>query len=116
MAGLDCGGVWSVRGVEISSNCGTNHLHIRGIQCRAGRRLTVLYLAGREAAAARLMSSRRLKTGFFVLEGVNAFATAYYFNYLFFYLQKQFGFGNLGNLTFSACNGFVYIFSAWYGG
>src|SRR2546421_2139525 len=62
------------------------------------------------------MSPRRLKTGFFVLEGVNAFATAYYFNYLFFYLQKHFGFGNLGNLTFSALNGFIYFFSALYGG
>ncbi len=47
---------------------------------------------------------------------MNAFATAYYFNYLFFYLQKQFGMGNLGNLAFSAINGFVYVFSALYGG
>src|SRR5258708_20701459 len=62
------------------------------------------------------MTSRRIKTGFFILEAVNAFAVAYYFNYLFFYLQKQFGFGNLGNLTFSAVNGFVYIFSSLYGG
>lgn len=62
------------------------------------------------------MSSRRLKTGFFILEGINAFAAAYYFNYLFFYLQKHFGFGNLGNLVFSALNGFIYIFSALYGG
>src|SRR5881409_958123 len=62
------------------------------------------------------MSARQLKTGFFILEGVNAFATAYYFNYLFFYLQKQFGFGNLGNLTFSALNGFIYIFCALYAG
>ena len=62
------------------------------------------------------MSPRQLKTGFFILEGVNAFATAYYFNYLFFYLQQKFGFSNLGNLSFSALNGFVYIFSAFYGG
>ena len=62
------------------------------------------------------MSPRQLKTGFFILTAVNAFATSYYFNYLFFYLQKQFGFGNLGNLTFSALNGFVYIFASLYGG
>ena len=62
------------------------------------------------------MSPRGLKTGFFVLEAINAFATAYYFNYLFFYLQTHFGFGNLGNLIFSALNGFVYVFAAIYGG
>jgi len=62
------------------------------------------------------MSGRRLKLGFLVLEGLNAFATAYYFNYLFFYLQKHLGFGNLGNLVFSALNGFLYVFAAIYGG
>jgi len=56
------------------------------------------------------------KAGFLVLEAINAFAMAYYFNYLFFYLQKQFGFGSIGNLTFSALNGFVYIFSSLYAG
>ena len=62
------------------------------------------------------MSPRGLKTGFFVLEGVNAFATAYYFNYLFFYLTKHFAFGSKGNLFFGAVNGFVYIFASLYGG
>src|SRR5437667_9864999 len=56
------------------------------------------------------------KTSFLILEAINAFAMAYYFNYLFFYLQKQFGFGSIGNLTFSALNGFVYIFSSLYAG
>jgi MFS family permease len=54
--------------------------------------------------------------GYYVLEGLNACAACYYFYYLFFFLQKHFGFGNTGNLTFCALNGFVYIFSAWYGG
>jgi predicted MFS family arabinose efflux permease len=62
------------------------------------------------------MPHRRLKPGYFCLEAINAFAVAYYFNYLFFYLQKEFGFGNLGNLTFSALNGFVYIFASVCGG
>jgi len=62
------------------------------------------------------MRARHPKTGFLLLEALNAFAMAYYFNYLFFYLQKQFGFGSIGNLTFSALNGFVYIFSSLYAG
>jgi len=62
------------------------------------------------------MTQRQLKAGYFVLEGLNAFATAYYFYYLFFLLQSQYGFGNLGNLFVSALNGFVYVFAAWYGG
>ena len=62
------------------------------------------------------MTLRQLKSGYFVIEGLNAAATAYYFFYLFFYLQKNFGFGNLGNLTCSALNGFIYMFAAWYGG
>src|SRR5213078_2149119 len=58
----------------------------------------------------------RRKTGFLILEAINAFATAFYFNYLFFYLQKQFGFGAVGNLTFSAVNGFIDIFASLHGG
>jgi predicted MFS family arabinose efflux permease len=55
-------------------------------------------------------------TGYYILEGLNSCAACYYFYYLFFYLQKHFGFGNFGNLSFCALNGFVYIFAAWYGG
>ena len=62
------------------------------------------------------MTTRQLKAGYFVLEGLNSAATSYYFYYLFFYLEKHFGFGNLGNLAFSALNGFIYIFAAWFGG
>jgi predicted MFS family arabinose efflux permease len=62
------------------------------------------------------MTHQRLKVGYFILEGLNSFATAYYFNYLFFYTQRQFGFDNLDNLVLSAANGFVYMCSAWYGG
>ncbi len=59
---------------------------------------------------------RRFKTGCFVLEGLNALAAAYYFNYLFFYMQKHFGFGNQNNLLLTAVYGFVYMFSAWGAG
>jgi MFS family permease len=58
----------------------------------------------------------RFKAGVFVLEWLNAFATSLYFNYLFFYLHKEYGFSTFQNLLFCALNGFVYTFSAWYAG
>src|SRR6266850_3985249 len=66
--------------------------------------------------AVELRASSGLRSGYLLLESLNSCAMSYYGYYIFFYLQKHFGFGNLGNLTFSAVNGFVYIFSAWYGG
>ncbi|MCC6354403.1 MAG: MFS transporter [Verrucomicrobiae bacterium] len=62
------------------------------------------------------MTQHQLKKGYYTLEGINAFATAYYFNYLFFFMQARFGYGNMENLLLSATNGFVYMFSAWWGG
>src|SRR2546421_761765 len=62
------------------------------------------------------MSNRFLKTGYFLLEGVNSFATVYYSYYLYFYLQETFGFGNKANLAVAALNGFVCMVAAWCGG
>ena len=62
------------------------------------------------------MFSRRLKTGYFVLEGLNSFATVYYFYYFYFFMQKEFGFGNKANLALAALNGAVYALMAWQGG
>jgi predicted MFS family arabinose efflux permease len=62
------------------------------------------------------MTQRQLKNGYFALEGINAFATSYYLNYLFFLFHEQFGFGNENNLWVAALNGFVYMISAWFGG
>lgn len=62
------------------------------------------------------MVHRKFKVGVFVLEGLNSFATAYYFNYVFFLLKKDFGLGNLERLSFCAANGFIYMLCAWYGG
>src|SRR5262249_52874639 len=59
---------------------------------------------------------RQVKVGYFVLEGLNSFATSFYFYYLFFFMQRQYGFGNLGNLSLAALNGFIYTFVAWFGG
>src|SRR5271165_2305729 len=62
------------------------------------------------------MFSRRLKTGYFALEGLNSFATVYYFYYLYFFMQKAFGFGNQANLMLAALNGGTYAVMAWFGG
>jgi predicted MFS family arabinose efflux permease len=56
------------------------------------------------------------KTVFFVLEGLNALTTSYFYSYVFFLLRDRYGFGNLGNLLAAALGGFVYIFAAWQGG
>jgi len=62
------------------------------------------------------MFSRRLKAGYFILEGLNSFATTYYFYYFYFFMQTAFGFGNKANLALAALNGAVYAIMAWQGG
>jgi predicted MFS family arabinose efflux permease len=62
------------------------------------------------------MLPRRLKTGCFVLEGLNSFATVYYFYYFYFFMQTEYGFGNKANLALAALNGAVYAIMAWLGG
>ncbi|MBI3417580.1 MAG: MFS transporter [Verrucomicrobia bacterium] len=62
------------------------------------------------------MYSRKTKLGVFVLEGVNSIACTYFFNYLFFHLQRNFGFTTFHNLLLSAAHGFVYMLSAWQAG
>ena len=62
------------------------------------------------------MANRRLKVGYFILEGTNSFASVYYAYYLYFYMEKVFGFGNKANLTLAACYGGIYMLAAWLGG
>ena len=62
------------------------------------------------------MHSRQLKTGYFVIEGLNSFATIIYFYYFYFFMQKQFGFGDRANLILAAANGGCYAVFAWAGG
>jgi MFS family permease len=59
---------------------------------------------------------RRLRFGYFTLQGLNSLAASYYFNYVFFYMKEHFGFGNRGNLLLSALYGIIYMFMAWYAG
>ncbi len=62
------------------------------------------------------MLPRRLKPGCFILEGLNSFATVYYFYYFYFFMQTEFGYGNQANLLLAALNGAVYAVMAWQGG
>ena len=39
------------------------------------------------------MSQRQLKTGYYVLEGLNSFSTVAYAYYLYFFMERVFGFG-----------------------
>ena len=62
------------------------------------------------------MFSRRLKTGYFIIEGLNSFAVVYYFYYFYFFMQKAHGFGNQANLVLAALNGATYAACAWWAG
>jgi MFS family permease len=62
------------------------------------------------------MTLRQLKKGYFTLEGLNAFASSFYFYYLFFFMQREFGFGNPQNLCLAAFNGLIYTCVAWSAG
>jgi len=62
------------------------------------------------------MKRGSMNAGIFAVEGLNALATAFYFNYLFFLLKSEHGFTNLGNLTVAALNGLIFVPSALYGG
>jgi predicted MFS family arabinose efflux permease len=62
------------------------------------------------------MSVRKVKVGCLILTWLNIYAVAYYFNYLFFHLRHDFGFGNRENLLFAALNGLIYVPASWCGG
>jgi len=66
--------------------------------------------------ARRVTPDRRLKTGYFVLEGLNSFATTLYLYYLYFFMQSRFGFDNRENLALAALNGLCYMLGSWWGG
>lgn len=51
-----------------------------------------------------------------LIELLNCYATIYYSNFIFFYLRREFGFGEVENLLTAAAGGFVYIIAAWLGG
>ena len=58
------------------------------------------------------MSRGGLKAGYYVLTALGTIASQYHFNYLFFLLRDQYGFGDRDNLWVSALHGAIYIVSA----
>src|SRR5438552_18032839 len=62
------------------------------------------------------MTHRQLKAGYLVIQWLNSFGTSLYIYYLFFLMEKEFGFGNFGNLCVCAIYGFVYGWSSLCGG
>lgn len=62
------------------------------------------------------MTRSRLNLYVYLLEGLNALSTAFYFNYLFFFLKSEYAFTNLQNLLVCALNGAVFIPCALLGG
>lgn len=59
------------------------------------------------------MTLGRLKFWYFVVGGLGSLVTSYYFNFLFFLLHEEFGFGNRENLAAAAMHGSLYIVAAW---
>jgi MFS family permease len=57
-----------------------------------------------------------IKACCFTLEGLNSFATILYFNYLYFLMRDDFGYGNRDNLALAAVLGLVYAIAAWQTG
>ena len=70
----------------------------------------------RNSQSVIFMTRRQLKISFFVIEGLNAFATGLYFNWLFFFTQSRLQFGVAENLGLVALHGMIYTGAAWFGG
>ncbi len=56
------------------------------------------------------------KGGYYVLEGLNSFATAYFFNYVLQRLRREAGFTDMETLLLCVVHGFLYIPGSIYGG
>ncbi|MGO8766964.1 MAG: MFS transporter [Limisphaerales bacterium] len=63
-----------------------------------------------------MTARQKLKICCYSLEGVNSFSTVLFFNYLYFFLAQEFGFGDKRNFAVAAGLGFTYIFGSWQGG
>ena len=59
---------------------------------------------------------QKIKFSVYTLEGLNSFGTVFYFNYLYFWMRDEFGFGNKRNLALAAALGMVYSVAAWQTG
>jgi len=62
------------------------------------------------------MNFNRVKAGVFVLEGLNAVSTTYYFYYIYFFTERAFHFNKFQNLLLAAGLGFLYTLASAYCG
>ena len=62
------------------------------------------------------MTQRQIKTGVFLLTAFNSIGTTYYFNYIYFFARKEFGFDRLQNMVLAAALGFAYMVASILGG
>lgn len=62
------------------------------------------------------MFSPRVKTGAFLLEGLNSVATTYYFYFVYWFLKEEFGFGSRENLWWAVGMGAIYVVASLQGG
>jgi len=53
---------------------------------------------------------------YFAIEALNSFASTYFFNFLFFFLETTNHFGNRENLAVTAFYGLTYAIASWQGG
>ncbi|HEY3761536.1 MAG TPA: MFS transporter [Verrucomicrobiae bacterium] len=63
-----------------------------------------------------MTARQKIKFCCFTLEGANSFATVLFFNYLYFLMAHQFGFGDKSNFALAAALGASYTVAAWQGG
>ena len=62
------------------------------------------------------MNRNVYKLNCYIIEALNAFGTAFYYTYLFFYLQHFFGFDRILNLYVCALGGLFYLVGSFFGG
>ena len=51
------------------------------------------------------MTHRQIKGGYLIIQWLNSVGTSFYIYYLFFLMEREFGFGNFGNLGVCATYG-----------
>ena len=61
-------------------------------------------------------NQKKVHAAYYVIEGMNSFATVIYFNYLYFFFRDQFGFDKKHNLALAALIGLIYALASWQAG
>ena len=72
--------------------------------------------SGTNTQDARRNTPARFKSVYYILEGLNSFATVQYLYYFYFFTEKAFGFSAKANLAVAALNGALTAIGAFLGG